>query len=539
MSDTSKLQLRHLGKKLAQNRTLAIVACGFLALAIGALFSTVRVPVPKVHDEFSYLLAADTFSAGRWTNPTHPMWQHFESFHVIQKPSYASKYQPGQGLILALGTLIGGQPIVGAWLATALAAAAVCWMLQGWVPSRWALLGGLLVALHATLQVRWSLSYWGGSLPMAGGALMFGALPRILRQPRATTSMVLAMGAILLATTRPFEGFLVGICVATALVMWMFSKRCPGWGVATTRVLLPSAVVLGLGIASLGYYNWQVTGDPMRMPYQVHEQQYGFSPLFLWKSPKLEPDYRHDVIRDFQTGWAIEDYQRQQSLGGWLQVKVNSFKNVSWFFLGGSLCVPLLMLPRLLAQQNLRFVWIAMAVFLLAEMTVPWIYPHYFAPIAPLLFLFVVEGLRYIAVLPRWGHAWAKFAVPAIVGLHFLALPTLFAQYANWQPTGWQWQRARLEKQLENSPEKHLVLVHYGPDHVAHDEWVYNRADIDGAKVVWARPMGPSKDAKLIKYFRDRTVWHLDADAEQPKLVEFPTKPRGDTHTASTLRSVP
>jgi hypothetical protein len=49
--------------------------------------------------------------------------------------------------------------------------------------------------------------------------------------------------------------------------------------------------------------------------------------------------------------------------------------------------------------------------------------------------------------------------------------------------------------------------VHYGPHHNVHDDYVHNAADIDSSPVVWARDMGPEKNAGLVQYFRSRKVW--------------------------------
>src|SRR5271165_5190081 len=124
--------------RIAAKRGLAVLCVGLLSLGLNvaeALF--LGIPKPAVHDEFSYLLAADTFSHGRLTNPPHPMHAHFETIHVLQQPTYASKYPPGQGLLLAAGKVIGGHFIVGSYLGTALACAATCWMLMAWVRPKW------------------------------------------------------------------------------------------------------------------------------------------------------------------------------------------------------------------------------------------------------------------------------------------------------------------------------------------------------------------------------------------------------------------
>jgi hypothetical protein len=121
----------------------AIVFAGCIAV-----LALLHEPVPRLHDEFSYLLLADTLAHGRVVNPAVPLPEFFETFHVITMPVYASKYFPAQGVFLAIGEKLTGHPAVGVWFSSALACAAIFWMLEAWIDPGWALLGALLMAVE-------------------------------------------------------------------------------------------------------------------------------------------------------------------------------------------------------------------------------------------------------------------------------------------------------------------------------------------------------------------------------------------------------
>src|SRR5262249_44040855 len=94
--------------------------------------------------------------------------------------------------------------------------------------------------------------------------------------------------------------------------------------------------------------------------------------------------------------------------------------------------------------------------------------------------------------------------------------------------------RVRLIRELRNTGGRYLIFVHYRPEHDVHDEWVYNDADIDGSKIVWAREMDSASNEKLIEYFKDRQLFTLDADEEQPLLRKV-SPAKHDTFTTGTM----
>lgn len=505
--------------RIARHQALSVVLIGLLAIAINVGVSLLtRIPEPRVHDEFSYLLAADTFARGRLTNPTHPLWVHFESYHIIHQPTYQSKYPPAQGLMLAAGQVIGGHPIVGVWISVGLMGAAICWMLQAWLPPRWALLGGFLLALHPGI-LDWGQSYWGGAVAVIGGALVFGALRRIVRRPRMRDALLMGVGLAILANSRPYEGLIASLPVAVTILVWMIGKNGPGLHISITRVVLPILLILIPAAAWMGYYNFRVTGDSLRIPYQVYNASYSIAPNFIWQDPWRVPSYRHKVMRDYYMDTeGLKGQMRLHPVSGFIKETMSWVKRLWKFYFGLLLTVPLIMLPWVLRDRWMRLALLTCGVLAMAFLLHNWVLPHYAAPVTGLFLVIVLHAMRHLCVW-RWrGKRAGRFIVQAIPVICAASLILASVEKAEAKPDT----RARIREQLKKNGGPHLVLVRYGPIPAWHNEWVYNEADIDNAEVVWAREMDAARNRKLLEYFTDRQPWLMEVNGNEAPLKLLP-----------------
>jgi hypothetical protein len=528
--------LENLLLRLARRERAAIASTGVLALVVNAAISLCgRVPVPMVHDEFSYLLAADTFAHGRLSNPTPPVWIPFETFHVIFQPTYASKYPPGQGLMLSVGQVLTGHPFVGSWLGTAFACMALCWMLYRWLPPRWALLGGWLAVFHPAV-IYWTQSYWGCQWVIAGSALALGGLRVFLARQQESTSGFLRCGWVsglgmgLMLLTRPYEGGVLSLFILGVLALAALRARR-----LFARQLAPLFGCLLLTVLAQGFYNSRVTGDARVLPYVVHEKAYGVSPLLVWQHFKPEPHYNHRVLRQSHVFEEAPQYVRTPSAHLWLIVLQD--KLMRFALLHCQLIASALALSALpwIVRRN-RWMQLAFGLTLLmigAILVEVWLLPHYTTALVPLGLVLSVSGLRAVRSWRWHGRHCGLFLMRATVILSFLSVVSSYAQLADPQsegivyssPGSRQFAAARqsLLEKLSVRPGRHLVIVRYRPEHNNTQEWVFNAADIMNAKVAWARAMNPRQDRELADYFRqrDHAIWLLDADAKPPHLKPF------------------
>lgn len=484
------------------------------------------IPSPDLYDEFGHLFVADTLRHFRLSNPMHPLHQFFETFFTLQEPTYSSIYPIGQGLMLAIGKANLGHPWAGVVLSTAAFCSLCYWMLRGWIAPGWALVGGMLAVFEFGPLNQWMNSYWGGSFAAAGGCLVFGALPRFndSRERRdLIPPIALGLGLSISLLTRPYESIFLVISVA-----FYFLPSIPTRPSLPIRRLLIAAIVVFPAIGVTLLQNKSVTGSWASFPYQLSQNQYGVPAALTFQAapvphrdltPQLQLEYKSQLAFKSEPE-TITTYLLR------LEYRVRFYR---FFFLP-----PLfLAIPFFLWRwKERRTMWITLTLllFALGINFFPAFQFHYLAPATCLFVLMSVAGLERLSRI----NAEAARALVFLCVIYFGFWYTLHVfdtsefslamrPYETWSGLNHRNPERRIlvNRELDKLPGKLLVFVRYSPRHIFQDEWVYNEADIDAARVVWARDLGEPENQKLRAYYPDRAVLLFEPDERTPELSPY------------------
>ncbi len=461
-------------------------------------------------------MIADTFRHFRLANPVHPFFQFFEALFLLQQPTYSSIFPPGQGVVLAAGWTLFGNP----WAGVALSIAALCagcyWMLRAWTTPVWSLVGGLIAALTFGPLSQWMNSFWGGAVSGCAGCLVFGALPRFRRTGRPLYAALLGLGIGIQLLTRPFETILLAVVVAVYFALEI--RRWP-----SPRAVIGGVIPILAAAAFIGVYNHAVTGSWTTLPYQVSRYQYGVPPTFTLQ-PNAVP--HRELSREQQLDYRLESKVHgigsdtpARFFGRFLQ-RLPIYR----FFFVPPLLIAVVAFLWTLRRRDSLFLAIAVLTFAVGTNFFPYFYSHYLAALTCVFVLVSIIGLARLGRVGRLVGYVCVFHFAFWYSLHLFS-GSMIAQQLRRFETGDNINstdtesRETIRRELDKSPGKHLVFVRYNGMH-SFDEWVYNGADIDSQQIVWAHDRGP-EDQRLIAYYPGRTVWILEPDMNPPRLEPY------------------
>jgi hypothetical protein len=274
------------------------------------------------------------------------------------------------------------------------------------------------------------------------------------------------------------------------------------------------------------------------LPYQLSQYEYGV-PAALTFQPNPVP--HGDLTAEQQM-----DYRMQRAFHGnntdtlstyllRLEFRVRYYR---FFFLA-----PLyLALPLFFTSiRRFPFLWVTatLVVFTLGINFFPAYQLHYAAACTCLYILVAITGLQRLSTLQIHGRPAGRGAARILLflcaahfvfwyGLHLFersGVSQALLPYETWDAINHQNPQRRIfvNRELEKIPGQLLVFVRYNyPQHPFQDEWVYNRADIDNARIVWARDLGSEEDQKLLGHYPHRMAFVLEPDVRPPQLSSYP-----------------
>ena len=357
----------------------------------------------------------------------------------------------------------------------------------------------VLLVIHPYILGHWGHTYFGGSVALLGGALFFGGLRHSHQKMSLSNSIAVGLGVVILANSRPFEGLVV---VILSLPVMIDRTRL---GIAKDGIrktvniwVIPLFILALLLVAWILYYNYVLVGLPFRFYYLNWDKHTATVELIRNYAGSPSPSIGLKLVRL------------------WIA------------FIGFYLSLAFLGVPILLKQKVFLFEITCIVVLTLVSVNFSRAWPHYLAPVVSLLFFVLFSGMHEMAHCKIFKNK----KVPMVLLGGFWAIYLTGSVFSSYQlfergPIQPYFPKLLMKPQivddLESEEGKDLIIVKYGENHLVHEEWVYNAADIDESEVVWARDLGSLKNRKLFEYYHERNIWEFYPDRDPVELVRVST----------------
>jgi hypothetical protein len=296
---------------------------------------------------------------------------------------------------------------------------------------------------------------------------------------------------------------------------------------------MPLFVFAAIGIcgaAWLGYYNFRVTGSLLRVPEAEYQRQYGSAPFLIFLPFGVPKELADPHVRLNQNVWERDGALRARTISGQAArlrdeaIVATLLAGNHWLFL-----IPVLIFsPWVIQDSRIRPLLLTLgAGVAVAQVEIAYL-THYASPYCAAIVIVATQGFRHLRVLRIGGRPVGRFLSRAIPVLGFAAV--MMREGKNWvlksdfgDPLAFapaSGRRASLEESLPQD-RQHVILVRYEEPYQLHAHWVYNHADVDGSRVVWAHDLGPEENKRLLAYYPHRQFWLLRPNKDPTWLEPY------------------
>ena len=522
---------------------LSSASIGFRTVELAAVAGQSNAPTsvrfyelpPAYHDEFSYLLQARTFLAGRLSWPAMTVQPDlFHQVHVLNRPTTASRYFPWTGMWMAPFEAI-GQPYFGHWLAGALACVFFHRCLVRLMGMRYAFVGGFLIAVSPGLACFSNLLLAHHPTMLALSVFLWSML-RFMQHLRIGDIVIAGIGLSLAMLGRPMTaaGFALpfGVWLIASLV-----RRCLGRTArdgtegasalcSPVRVLMGIGIPLLLGFAGLMIMNHAITGHWTKSAYQLYTDTWTPRHRYGFDNANLDPSLPESKVLQAYDNWA-ENLTIQKAASN---VSQRTLYSLRWTLGLAALTFCLIATTgRFFDARDRRPLLLMCSVLTLHAVHIPYWYDgimhwHYVFETAPLLIMLATFGLR-AAFETLHTHIGRRSAAT------WLAALILASLIPNWLDGKSLWGVSRVTTAFREQTFSRVRFAYFRllteservqhPALVLVDErgsnfqlsYIVNPPDLSGSVLVCRLPEDPSVFDELVRAFPKHHLYVFDPES--------------------------